>query len=75
MYNCNYEEVRLDDEIGKIIKEEIANKVYNKYLMIGKDRTVFSNLYLEYAEEIKNFEIYDDDVWVVSYPKTGKHNI
>ncbi|KAF2889289.1 hypothetical protein ILUMI_16884 [Ignelater luminosus] len=33
--------------------------------------TVISDLYLQYSEEIKNFQVYDDDVWVASYPKAG----
>lgn len=73
MNNCDYEEINLDDEIGKIIKEEILSEFYTRYIMVGKDGSVFSNLYLEYAEEIRNFEVYDDDVWVVSYPKAGKY--
>ncbi|KAF2902890.1 hypothetical protein ILUMI_03295 [Ignelater luminosus] len=71
MNNCDYEEVNLDDEVGQIIKDGILSEFYNKFIRIGKDGSVFSNLYLYYAEEIKNFEVYDDDVWVISYPKTG----
>jgi hypothetical protein len=29
--------------------------------------------FLQYAERFRNFEIREDDVWVVSYPKCGKH--
>lgn len=72
MDTCNYEEINLDNEVGKLIKEGILGEYYTKFLMIGKDCAVFSNLYLHYAEEIKNFEVYDDDVWVVSYPKAGR---
>lgn len=28
-----------------------------------------------FAEKIENMEVRDDDVWVVSYPKTGKTQI
>jgi hypothetical protein len=29
--------------------------------------------FLQYAERFRNFEIREDDVWIVSYPKCGKH--
>lgn len=27
--------------------------------------------YAELKEKIDNFEVYDDDVWICSFPKTG----
>ncbi|KAF2893634.1 hypothetical protein ILUMI_12535 [Ignelater luminosus] len=69
--NEYYEQISLDDEVGTILKEEILSDFYNKFIVIGENGSVFSNLYLYYSEEIKNFEVYDDDVWVISYPKAG----
>lgn len=64
-----------NDEIGNIIQEEILTRFCERYIMVGKDSTTLSCLYLQYAEAIKNFEVYDDDVWVLSYPKTGRETI
>ncbi|KAF2893635.1 hypothetical protein ILUMI_12536 [Ignelater luminosus] len=75
MENCIFEEIKPDDEIGKIIEDEMLSEFCTKYIMVGQDRTVFGDFYLQYAEEIKNFEVYDDDVWVVSFPKAGKQKI
>ncbi|KAF2893637.1 hypothetical protein ILUMI_12538 [Ignelater luminosus] len=71
MENYYFEEIKPNDEIGKIIDEEMLSEFCTKYIMVGQDRTVFASYYLQYVEEIKNFEVYDDDVWVVSFPKTG----
>ncbi|KAF2886676.1 hypothetical protein ILUMI_19497 [Ignelater luminosus] len=71
MESIDYEEIKPDDEIGKIINEEMSNDLSKQYIMIGKDRTVFTSLYLQYAEKIKSFEVYNDDVWVATYPKAG----
>ena len=27
--------------------------------------------YKEWAEKIKNFEVFEDDIWLVTYPKSG----
>ncbi|KAF2893638.1 hypothetical protein ILUMI_12539, partial [Ignelater luminosus] len=75
MESNNSEETKLNDEIDRIIGKEISSKFCEKYVMIVKDRTVLLSLYLQHAEEIKNFEVYDDDVWVLSYPKAGKSTV
>lgn len=78
MENYNFEEIKPDDEVGRIIQEEMLSKFCTKYMMVGKDCSVVPSYYIQYAEEIKDFEVYDDDVWVISHPKAGKqksHNI
>ena len=37
----------------------------------SKPCVLIKKYYDEYAERIKNFEVREDDVWVVTYPKCG----
>ncbi|KAF2893636.1 hypothetical protein ILUMI_12537 [Ignelater luminosus] len=71
MENFDFEEIKPDDEVGKIIEEGMISAFCTKYIMVGQDRTVFASYYLQYAEKLKKFEVYDDDVWVASFPKAG----
>lgn len=34
-------------------------------------RSVMGERYYKYAEQIRNFHVRDDDVWIISYPKCG----
>ncbi|KAF2890178.1 hypothetical protein ILUMI_15995 [Ignelater luminosus] len=66
----NVEPITADDEIGRII--QILNDLLcTSLVLLGEDRTCMPEFFLNYAERIKNFEVKNDDVWVVSYPKTG----
>ncbi|KAF2886583.1 hypothetical protein ILUMI_19590 [Ignelater luminosus] len=67
----NAEKMSNDDELGKIMKEKILNKFCKEYVSIGEDRTSMPVQYLQFAEQIKNFEVLDDDIWIVTYPRTG----
>jgi hypothetical protein len=41
-------------------------------LEFGEDRfCTLPERYLDYAEQIKNLEVRSDDVWLISFPKSG----
>lgn len=48
--------------------EEISKRkgyvIYEGYVMPG--------IFAEEAERIDNFDVYDDDIWVCSFPKSGE---
>ncbi|KAF2886189.1 hypothetical protein ILUMI_19984 [Ignelater luminosus] len=67
----NAEEVTDNDEIGRIIHKQILNEFCTGYILVGEERTCIPKYYLRFADEIKNFEVKDDDIWVTSYMKTG----
>lgn len=37
----------------------------------GKTLCVLNEPYIKYAERVKIFEVREDDVWIVTYPKCG----
>lgn len=60
------------------ISESIANETnfpgYYKYLEIsdGVNRSVLTEKYVEqYQKRIEDFEVFEDDVWVITFPKCG----
>ncbi|XP_018331171.1 sulfotransferase 1 family member D1-like [Agrilus planipennis] len=57
---------KLSDEI---LDTQFVNKTRKGYVTV-KGFTL-PEAYGEYSNEIENFEVYDDDVWVCSFPKSG----
>jgi len=41
----------------------------------SKPCVLLEKYFEEYAERIKNFEVREDDVWVVTFPKCGKYHV
>jgi len=64
---------------GTVIDGEVG-EIQNKYFLSDfrpngyrKFRNVtLPSCHSKLAERIENFEVRDDDVWIMSYPKTGK---
>ncbi|KAF2892846.1 hypothetical protein ILUMI_13325 [Ignelater luminosus] len=71
MENFKIENVTDEGEVGRILKEEILCELCPRYILVGEDGTCLGEEYTKFAEQIKNLEVRNDDVWVVSYPKTG----
>jgi len=60
------------------VSEKYINKDncpgYSNYVELsdGVNRCVLTDKYVDYfAEEIKNFEVFEDDIWVITFPKCG----
>lgn len=63
----------LDTKEGKAWNAACSPEIYDEgYIALGSTRGVFARSYLTYYNRIKSFPIRDDDVWIVSFPKTGK---
>lgn len=58
-----------NDAYAKILKETFTNTFSSGYLDING--TTLTRRYADMAQDILNFEVYDSDVWVASFPKTG----
>lgn len=68
--------------IKKIENDTEIDRMVNKYLIydtdpipyveVGKDKTCLPETYSKYEEKIRKFEVRDDDVYVISHPKTGQ---
>jgi len=62
----------LDSPEGKLWNELCSKEIYDEgYIKLGRVEGVFARSYLNFIDTIKNFEIRDDDTWVISFPKTG----
>lgn len=63
------------------INSKIANQVrteQGKYVAVhdktdGKFLCVVTERYKEIAERIKSFNVRSDDIWIVTYPKSGNY--
>lgn len=44
------------------------------FVQVGKERWLLPMKYKEEAERLYNFEVRSSDVWVVTYPRSGKTN-
>lgn len=57
-------------------QNEIFNILYMSNLHTGciefGDKIVMPAKYKNIMYEIENFEVRDTDIWIISYPKTGK---
>ncbi|KAF2888820.1 hypothetical protein ILUMI_17353 [Ignelater luminosus] len=71
MTKLKVERISTDDEIGRAIHEKIVCDYCQSYVLVGDERTCIPEQYLQFADEIQNFEVKNDDIWVASYPKTG----
>lgn len=61
----------LDGECAKLLQEHFVSDFrygYKKYRGV-----VLSERYQTFADKIENLEVRDDDIWVMSYPKTGMY--
>jgi hypothetical protein len=56
------------------LQEECRSSIYPAAsVRVFPSRCAHTAYFLQYAERFRNFEIREDDVWVASYPKCGKH--
>lgn len=59
----NHYRVTLSDGLPEKVPDSLKDGVDRYAVMI--------ETYLPLAKRIKNFQVYEDDVWVISFPKCG----
>lgn len=69
----NFKFENINDPIFLKVSENLLNE---KYSLVtpnfgNKQPCVLTSRYSKFADKIRSFEIYSDDIWVLSYPKTG----
>lgn len=58
------------DDLGDMLLKNFTNCFRSGYV---KSRGyVLPEFYKKYGQKVEEFEVRDDDLWVVSFPKTGK---
>lgn len=68
-----YSEVKPDNEINKLLYDKFTYPIKDKWLEVGEGKTLLPSKYFErLAKEIENFDVRDDDIFVVSFPRSGR---
>lgn len=62
-----------EDDLNRLMKEKFTSDFRTGYIEIDGFR--LPEYYAVFADAIENMEVYDDDVWVCSYPKAGENII
>lgn len=67
-YNFGYTEKILYKYTLKNLKDPLFSEIQelNKF-----NRTVMQSEHADFLEEIRSFDVYSDDIWVITYPKCG----
>lgn len=65
----------LDSDQGKKWNEQCCKVFYDEgYVRLGNINGVYARNYVRSYERIRDFEVFPDDIWVVSFPKCGTSN-
>ncbi|XP_058803922.1 luciferin sulfotransferase-like [Phymastichus coffea] len=59
----------VDDDLNRLLKEKFTSEFRTGYINV--DGVCLPEYYAEFADAIENMQVYDDDIWVCSFPKTG----
>ena len=60
------------DKYTEEIKSKVSGpSIFYGDLVVHPSKCVLNEKYKEYAERIRDFKVYPDDVWVVTFPKCG----
>ncbi|KAK4877394.1 hypothetical protein RN001_009900 [Aquatica leii] len=59
-----------DSKLGKILNRDFLGE-RSRYIEVGTEKIMLPGKFEEYYERIKDFEVRDDDVYILAFPKTG----
>ena len=68
-FHINSQELSKDEQEWRA--EYFQDKKPNSQLLRFDNGFLLKKRLSEHLEEIRNFELRDDDIWIVSHPKTG----
>ncbi|XP_052131395.1 luciferin sulfotransferase-like [Frankliniella occidentalis] len=60
------------DRVGRLLQEYFVSAFRKGYVQCGDKKVAMPVRYADLAQPILDLPIRDDDVWVVSHPKTGE---
>lgn len=46
---------------------------YKEFLHVGPERVFLPSFYANWHSKYGRFPVYQDDVWIVTYPKSGEY--
>lgn len=58
-----------ENKLDLILEKKFTNSFRKGYLKV--DGITMPLRYEDFQSEIENFIVYDDDVWIFSFPKSG----
>lgn len=69
---CRFDVQELPDNVQKTFSSEYLGKqVLVSYKESSARPVSLPEFYVDHLECIKDFEVRDDDIWIITYPKTG----
>ncbi|XP_011706343.1 PREDICTED: uncharacterized protein LOC105461539, partial [Wasmannia auropunctata] len=60
----------IDDEAGEKLDEIFGLKP--SFVRVQPSRCLLPPKIIFYAQKIRDMTVYEDDVWMISFPRTGK---
>ena len=63
----------LSQEETELIKRFLNTPPLDDYIRYPHGPVVMPRTYLDIAEKIRNFEVKEDDIWIVTYPRVAQH--
>ena len=65
-------EVVIEDEVTQRFNSQTFTMSSRPLCKVEPYNQIFpQGLYLEHHERIQEFEVFDDDVWIATFPKSG----
>lgn len=58
-------------EVEAVEKFDRLFPVKNCFIEVIPGNVILPRKYMEIAEAVKSLPIFDDDIWLISYPRTG----